>query len=120
MAALKSNVAAHILRQRADIVDRLGTSTSTCLIKWFRLLLSLSESGSEDYLYGYTPTPYICYIFLGIFGVSTGLRSDLIYSYLVLTSTTVLHLGWAIWYRRWFMLLTATSCGVGELLGWAG
>ncbi|KAH7106661.1 RTA1-domain-containing protein, partial [Auriculariales sp. MPI-PUGE-AT-0066] len=43
-----------------------------------------------------------CYIFLGLFGIST-----------------ILHIGQAVWYRLWFPLWTAVLCGIGELVGWS-
>ncbi|KAH9923180.1 RTA1-domain-containing protein [Epithele typhae] len=53
--------------------------------------------------YGYWPTQYVCYIFLGVFVIST-----------------LLHLGQAIKYRAWWLLPTAVLAGFGESVGWAG
>ncbi|KAF8653263.1 hypothetical protein AX16_004059 [Volvariella volvacea WC 439] len=53
--------------------------------------------------YGYTPTRWICILFLVLFGLST-----------------LLHTGQAIRYRTWFMFLTVILGGAGEILGWAG
>lgn len=52
--------------------------------------------------YGYIPTLYICLIFTGMFALST-----------------FIHLGQAIRYRMWFLLITAFAAGNTELIGWA-
>ncbi|KAJ7503824.1 RTA1 like protein-domain-containing protein [Mycena galericulata] len=64
------------------------------------------RSGSmavADSQYGYLPHEYVAIIFVVLFGIST-----------------ILHLGQAIYYRMWWLLLTAFLCGMGELVGWSG
>ncbi|PPQ73634.1 hypothetical protein CVT26_010625 [Gymnopilus dilepis] len=56
-----------------------------------------------DSPYHYVPTRYVTIIFLSLFGVSTAL-----------------HTIQAIKYRMPWLILTASLCGVIELLGWAG
>ncbi|KAH8827430.1 RTA1-like protein [Flagelloscypha sp. PMI_526] len=53
--------------------------------------------------YGYTPTGWICYTFLILFGLSG-----------------IVHFGQAMWYRAYWLLPTAVLCTVGEVLGWSG
>ncbi|KAL1731809.1 RTA1 like protein-domain-containing protein [Schizophyllum commune] len=51
--------------------------------------------------YGYTPTDWICILFLVLYGIST-----------------VLHIGEAAITRSWFIYPTAVLAGILELLGW--
>ncbi|KAJ7686269.1 RTA1 like protein-domain-containing protein [Mycena rosella] len=53
--------------------------------------------------YGYTPTEYVCIIFVVLF-----------------SSSTLLHLGQATYYRLWWLIPTACLAGVLEIVGWAG
>ncbi|KAJ7604128.1 RTA1-like protein [Roridomyces roridus] len=53
--------------------------------------------------YGYVPHEYVGIIFMALFGLST-----------------IIHVGQAIYYRMWWLFLTACLCGVGELVGWGG
>ncbi|KAJ7238968.1 RTA1 like protein-domain-containing protein [Mycena rebaudengoi] len=62
-----------------------------------------TEVEVEESQYGYIPNEKICLMFLVLFGVSTAL-----------------HLGQAIYFRMWWLLPTATLCGIGELVGWVG
>ncbi|KAJ7743906.1 RTA1-domain-containing protein [Mycena maculata] len=57
----------------------------------------------EDSQYGYIPHEYAAIIFVVLFGFSTAL-----------------HVGQAIYYRMWWLFLTAVLCGLGELVGWSG
>ncbi|KAJ7075210.1 RTA1-like protein [Mycena belliarum] len=68
-----------------------------------QLISRAAEAKIKKSKYGYTPTTYVAFIFLALFGIST-----------------ILHLGQAIRYRMWWLLPTACLCGVGELVGWGG
>ncbi|CAK5282093.1 unnamed protein product [Mycena citricolor] len=57
----------------------------------------------EQSAYGYTPTEYVCIIFVVLFSLST-----------------LAHAVQAARYRMWFLLSTACFAGVLEILGWAG
>lgn len=52
--------------------------------------------------YGYTPTLWICILYLTLFSLST-----------------IIHLGQAIRYRLWFLICTVCICGVLEIVGWS-
>ncbi|EJD50224.1 RTA1-domain-containing protein [Auricularia subglabra TFB-10046 SS5] len=56
----------------------------------------------QDSPYHYTPTEYVCGIFVALFALST-----------------FIHLGQAIRYKLWWLLATAVLCGVGETIGWS-
>ncbi|KAG1729970.1 RTA1 like protein-domain-containing protein [Suillus paluster] len=56
----------------------------------------------SDSPYNYTPTKWICVIFVMLYSIST-----------------VLHLVQAIKYRLWWMIPTATFAGILEILGWS-
>ncbi|KAJ7438320.1 RTA1-like protein [Mycena galericulata] len=56
-----------------------------------------------DSQYGYVPHEYVAIIFVVLFGIST-----------------ITHVGQAIYYRMWWLLITACLCGMGELVGWSG
>ncbi|KAH8116115.1 RTA1 like protein [Phellopilus nigrolimitatus] len=58
---------------------------------------------STDSLYGYIPTEWICIMFITLFAI-----------------TTLLHIGEAVYFRMWWLFLTAVFAGVGELVGWSG
>jgi len=53
--------------------------------------------------YAYTPTKYVCIIFLTLFSLST-----------------VLHIGQAFFYRLWWLFPTVCFAGCLEVLGWSG
>ncbi|KAJ7050415.1 RTA1 like protein-domain-containing protein [Mycena amicta] len=53
--------------------------------------------------YGYTPTEYVCIIFVVLFSIST-----------------LLHTGQAITYRLWWLFPSAIFAGAIEVVGWAG
>ncbi|KAJ7152907.1 RTA1 like protein-domain-containing protein [Mycena filopes] len=53
--------------------------------------------------YGYTPTEYVCIIFVTLFALST-----------------LLHVGQAIRYRLWWIFPTAVLAGLLETVGWGG
>ncbi|KAJ6470947.1 RTA1-domain-containing protein [Mycena sanguinolenta] len=53
--------------------------------------------------YGYTPTEYICILFVALFACST-----------------ILHIGQATHYRRWWLFPSVIFAGVLEIMGWAG
>ncbi|KAJ7122359.1 RTA1 like protein-domain-containing protein [Mycena epipterygia] len=52
--------------------------------------------------YGYTPTEYVCLIFVALFALST-----------------VIHLGQLVRYRMWWLLPSIVLAGALEVLGWA-
>jgi hypothetical protein len=52
--------------------------------------------------YGYTPTLYVCVLYVVLFSV-----------------TTLLHVGQAARWRLWWLYPTIVLCGVAEILGWA-
>ncbi|KAJ8582766.1 RTA1 like protein, partial [Rhizopogon salebrosus TDB-379] len=52
--------------------------------------------------YHYVPTEWICILILVLYSIST-----------------ILHMGQAIKYRMWWMLLTATLAGIMEVFGWS-
>ncbi|KAF8317968.1 RTA1-domain-containing protein [Clavulina sp. PMI_390] len=52
--------------------------------------------------YGYTPTLYVCALFVALFGLST-----------------LLHLGQAVSTKKWYLLPTVVLGGCGEIIGWA-
>ncbi|KAJ7464071.1 RTA1 like protein-domain-containing protein [Mycena latifolia] len=52
--------------------------------------------------YGYTPTEYVCIIFVVLFSLST-----------------FLHLGQAAYYRLWWLIPSACLAGLLEITGWA-
>ncbi|KAH8823597.1 RTA1-domain-containing protein [Flagelloscypha sp. PMI_526] len=51
--------------------------------------------------YGYVPTKYVCFIFLGLF-----------------TLSAILHVGQAIWSKKYWFLTTAVFCCALEAAGW--
>ncbi|KAJ7036730.1 RTA1 like protein [Mycena alexandri] len=53
--------------------------------------------------YGYTPTEYVCVIFVALFALST-----------------LLHVGQATRYRLWWLFPTAVLAGLLETIGWGG
>ncbi|KAJ7226233.1 RTA1-like protein [Mycena rebaudengoi] len=53
--------------------------------------------------YGYTPTEYVCILFVALFGFST-----------------FLHIGQAIHYRMWWLFLSVILAGILETVGWGG
>ncbi|KAJ7212803.1 RTA1 like protein-domain-containing protein [Mycena rebaudengoi] len=53
--------------------------------------------------YGYTPTEYVCILFVALFGFST-----------------FLHIGQAIHYRMWWLSLSVILAGILETVGWGG
>ncbi|KAJ7194339.1 RTA1 like protein-domain-containing protein [Mycena pura] len=57
----------------------------------------------EDSQYGYLPKEYVAIIFLVLFSTSL-----------------ILHIGQATYYRMWWLLPTACLCGLGEVVGWSG
>ncbi|KAF7350552.1 RTA1-domain-containing protein [Mycena sanguinolenta] len=57
----------------------------------------------RDSPYGYTPTEYVCIIFVALFGLST-----------------VIHVGQSIRYRVWWVFPTVILCGALETVGWGG
>ncbi|KAH8798504.1 RTA1-domain-containing protein [Flagelloscypha sp. PMI_526] len=62
-----------------------------------------SEPHVLDSPYGYTPTAWICVIFLSLFGVSG-----------------TIHLIQALWFKTYWLIPTAVLCALGEVLGWSG
>ncbi|KAJ7245614.1 RTA1 like protein-domain-containing protein [Mycena haematopus] len=53
--------------------------------------------------YGYTPTEYVCTLYVGLFALST-----------------ILHIGQATYYRLWWLFPSVIFAGVMETVGWAG
>ncbi|KAL6303734.1 RTA1-domain-containing protein, partial [Sparassis latifolia] len=53
--------------------------------------------------YGYTPTEWLCILFIVLFGV-----------------TSLIHTVQAIYSRLWWLIVTASMCGILEILGWCG
>ncbi|KAH8827353.1 RTA1-like protein [Flagelloscypha sp. PMI_526] len=64
------------------------------------------RANSEDRLlntpYGYTPTAWVCCIFLALFGTSGAV-----------------HLIQALWFKTYWLIPTAVVCALGECLGWS-
>jgi len=63
--------------------------------------------GTRDSLYGvvggYTPTLWICALFVALFSLST-----------------IVHTAQAVRFRLWWLIPTAVICGFAEILGWSG
>jgi len=57
----------------------------------------------EHSLYGYTPTLWICTLFVTLFSI-----------------TTLVHAGQATYYRMWWLLPTVCLAGIAEVIGWSG
>jgi len=64
---------------------------------------SSALSSCAETHYAYTPTKYVCIIFLTLFSLSTAL-----------------HIGQAFFYRLWWLLPTVCFAGWLEVLGWSG
>ncbi|KAL7284369.1 hypothetical protein ACG7TL_001659 [Trametes sanguinea] len=64
---------------------------------------TITKVDNESELYGYTPTRYVCIIFVVLYGL-----------------TTIIHAVQAIWSRLWWLFPTAVLAGIAELLGWSG
>ncbi|KAF5332070.1 hypothetical protein D9758_016248 [Tetrapyrgos nigripes] len=62
-----------------------------------------ATSGDSENPYGYTPNFTISTMFMALFDI-----------------TTVLHLGQAVFCRRWFLLYTVILAGAMETAGWYG
>ncbi|KAF5346328.1 hypothetical protein D9758_011521 [Tetrapyrgos nigripes] len=62
-----------------------------------------ATSGDSENPYGYTPNFMISTMFMALFDI-----------------TTVLHLGQAVFCRRWFLLYTVILAGAMETAGWYG
>ncbi|KAI0035666.1 RTA1-domain-containing protein [Vararia minispora EC-137] len=54
-------------------------------------------------LFGYVPTEWICALFVALF-----------------STTTIVHIGQAIYYKIWWLLYTAVIAGIFEIFGWSG
>ncbi|EJD50214.1 RTA1 like protein, partial [Auricularia subglabra TFB-10046 SS5] len=52
--------------------------------------------------YHYTPTKYVCATYVALFSMSM-----------------LIHTAQAVYYKLWWLLVTATLCGVSETLGWS-
>jgi len=66
-------------------------------------LLQRSNDTFDSSLYGYTPTEYICTLFIGLFGLSA-----------------LIHLGQSCRYQLWWLLPTVVFAGFAEAIGWSG
>lgn len=53
--------------------------------------------------YGYLPTEWVTIVFVSLFGIAT-----------------LIHLGLALHYRLWWLIITVVAAGTGEVIGWAG
>ncbi|OSD07746.1 RTA1-domain-containing protein [Trametes coccinea BRFM310] len=62
-----------------------------------------TQTDNQDTPYGYTPTLYICILFIVLYGV-----------------TTTLHALQSCWSRLWWLFPTAVLAGIAELIGWSG
>lgn len=85
----------------------------------FSPLFRRAEDGPEDSLYHYTPTEYICAIFVGLFGLSTRKSRYSIICHFA-KQILVIHLGQAIRFRLWWLLPTVVLAGLTEVIGWSG
>ncbi|KZP31384.1 RTA1-like protein [Athelia psychrophila] len=56
----------------------------------------------ESSLYHYTPTEYVCVLFVSLFGLST-----------------LIHAGQMVRYRMWWLIPTVLLAGVAEIIGWS-
>jgi len=56
----------------------------------------------NESVYGYTPTLYVCVLFVVLFSLST-----------------IIHVAQAIHYRLWWLFPTAVMAGLAETLGWS-
>lgn len=71
-------------------------------------------------VYGYTPTEYVCIIFIVIFALST---SKLVFLLAAVNNDTdvgddlVTHVGQAFYTKKYYLLATVALCGVSELIG---
>ncbi|KIO16763.1 hypothetical protein M407DRAFT_85640, partial [Tulasnella calospora MUT 4182] len=61
------------------------------------------HDNNDGNAFGYIPTLWITALFVGLF-----------------FSTTVVHIGQALYYKIWWLIPTFALCGLGEVLGWAG
>lgn len=83
-------VIASALAQTSSDSSNSGTTPSTPPVYYYSF-------------YGYTPTRWICILFVVLFGLST-----------------LIHVGQAVRSRLWWMFPTAILAGVGEVIGWCG
>ena len=72
--------------------------------------------------YGYTPTEWICILFVALYSVSTSAYSSWIDGtcLTLIRSRLVLHVGQATRYRLWWLFPTAILAGITEIIGWSG
>ena len=82
----------------------------------------MNNFGSSPY--HYVPSESTAIIFIVLFGLSTGKKVyfALSASALVVLNlmTLVVHLGYATFYRMWWLFPTIGLCGVLEIVGWSG
>ena len=80
-------------------------------------------------LYHYVPSESIAITFIVLFGLSTGknvfICTICVSSFCMLNPTLsrpflVVHLGYATFYRMWWLFPTIGLCGVLEIVGWSG
>ncbi|KAJ2969930.1 hypothetical protein NUW54_g12851 [Trametes sanguinea] len=62
-----------------------------------------TQNDDRETPYGYTPTLYVCILFVALYGV-----------------TTILHVLQAGWSRLWWLFPTAVLAGITEVIGWSG
>jgi hypothetical protein len=75
--------------------------------------------------YHYVPSEGIAITFIVLFGLSTGKKvffcTICVSSFCVKSiATLVVHLGYATFYRMWWLFPTIGLCGVLEIVGWSG
>ncbi|KAI9058095.1 RTA1-domain-containing protein [Trametes sanguinea] len=62
-----------------------------------------TQNDDQETPYGYTPTLYVCILFVALYGV-----------------TTIFHALQAGWSRLWWLFPTAVLAGIAEVIGWSG
>ena len=77
--------------------------------------------------YHYVPSQSTAITFIVLFGLSTGKKFTFLHSvrqpFFVLNLSRpplVIHLGYATFYRMWWLFPTIGLCGVLEIVGWSG
>ncbi|KAJ7605168.1 RTA1-domain-containing protein [Roridomyces roridus] len=66
------------------------------------LIQRADDESDPDHQYGYVPQEAITILFVALFATST-----------------MLHLGQAVYFKTWWLLPTAVLCGIGEVIGWS-
>ena len=85
------------------------------------LLLARGRTFRPDSLYGYVPTEWICILFVVLFSLTYGeCIRDMSAILCSLTCGPGIHTSQALYYRLWWLHLTAGVGGILEILGWVG